>query len=95
MMDSDPKPVGRTEEEELPSVLGIIKEKLRPLLLRKWRHSRASLVAEAMEAGLDDEQLELVLRGFRRGYWTGAVDVSSVKSTDLRSDRPQTKSKIH
>ena len=76
-------------------MLGIIKEKLRPLLLRKWRHSRASLVAEAMEAGLDDEQLELVLRGFRRGYWTGAVDVSSVKSTDLPPDRPLTKSKVH
>ena len=94
-MESDAKPTGRTDEEELPSVLSVIKEKLRPLLLRKWRRSRASLVAEAMEAGLDDEQLELVLRGFRRGYWTGAVDVSSVKSTDLLPDRAPTKSKIH
>jgi len=76
-------------------VLGIIKEKLRPLLLRKWRRSRASLVAEAMEAGLNDEQLELVLRGFRRGYWTGAVDVSSVEPMDLRPEPLPITSKVH
>lgn len=84
-MDSEAKPVpSKTDEEETLSVLGIIKKKLRPVLLRKWQVSRASLVAEAMEAGLSDEQLELVLRGFKRGYWTGAVDVSSLRPTDLR-----------
>lgn len=89
-MSSDTKTTGKTNE-----VLAAIKEKLRPLLLRKWNVSRASLVAEAMEAGLDDEQLELVLRGFRRGYWTGAVDVSSVRSTDLPENPPPTKVKVH
>lgn len=94
-MDSDAKPTGRTDEEEVPSVLSIIKEKLRPVLLRRWRMSRASLVAEAMEAGLDDEQLDIYLRGVRRGYWTGAVDVSSINAKDLRQPRRRTKEKIH
>ena len=93
-MDSDAKAVGKTGEEEL-SVLSVIKEKLRPLLLRKWRRSRALIVADAMEAGLTDEQLQLVLRGFKRGYWSGAVDVSSISPTDLPQKARQTGSKVH
>lgn len=76
-------------------MLGIIREKLRPVLLRKWQRSRASLVAEAMEAGLTDEQIELVLRGFKRGYWNGAVDVSSIRPTDLHQDPAPTEAEIH
>lgn len=93
-MDSDAKAPSRTGEEEL-SVLGIIKKKLRPILMRKWRVSRANIVAEAMEAGLTDEQLQLVLRGFKRGYWTGAVDISSLKPSDLRQDPLPEDSKVH
>ena len=93
-MDSDAKAPSRTPEEVL-GVLGIIKEKLRPVLLRKWRVSRANIVAEAMEAGLTDEQLQLVLRGFKRGYWTSAVDVSSIRATDLHRDPLPEESKVH
>lgn len=81
-MDSDSSRWGKTEEDEL-SVLQRIKEKLRPVLLSKWRASRASIVAEAMEAGLSDHQIELVLKAFRRGYWDGAVDVSSLSPLNL------------
>lgn len=76
-------------------MLGIIKEKLRPVLMRKWRTSRANVVSEAMEAGLSDEQLELVLRGFRIGYWSGAVDASSIKPADLHQDPQLEDSKVH
>lgn len=82
-MDSDAKPASRTDEEDIPSVLSYIQEKLRPVLLRKWRQSRAAIVADAMEAGLTNEQLSLILQGFKQGYWTGAIDISSIKSEDL------------
>jgi len=94
-MNSETKQVGKTGEEDLRSVLNIVKEKLRPLLLRKWRRSRASVVAEAMESGMTNEQLEIMLRAFKRGYWTGAVDVSSIGPRDLRRNREPSGPKVH
>lgn len=95
-MDSDANNTSRTDEEA-PSVLGYIREKLRPLLLRKWRGSRANVVAEAMQEGMTDEELELYLAGFKRGYWDGAVDTASIKPRDLHPGRPRRKktSKVH
>jgi len=96
-MDSDTKtPPGRTSEEEVTSVLGYIKDRLRPILLRKWQRSRANLVAEAMQDGMTDEELRIFLRGVKVGYWTGAVDVSSLKPSDLRQDLASaSESKVH
>lgn len=94
VMDSDANKTGRTDEEPL-SVLGYIREKLRPVLLRKWRGSRANVVAEAMADGLSDDELELYLRGFKKGYWNGAVDTASISPRDLRPGRPKKTGKIH
>ena len=97
-MDSETKTPGRTDEEEVPSVLRYIQEKLRPLILRKWWGTRANVVAQAMEEGLTDEEMALYLEGFKRGYWSGAVDTASIKPGDLRPGRPprRTKtSKVH
>ena len=96
-MDSEVKIPGRTDEEEAPFVLQFIQEKLRPLILRKWRGSRANVVAQAMEEGLSDEDMALYLAGFKVGYWSGAVDTASIKPGDLRPGRPLRKktSKVH
>ena len=96
-MDSEGKIPGRTDEEEAPSVLQYIQEKLRPLILRKWRGSRANVVAQAMEDGLSDEEMALYLAGFKQGYWSGAVDTASIKPGDLRPDPHLQKktSKVH
>jgi len=96
-MDSEVKSTGTTEEEEIPSVLDYLKKKVRSVLLRKWRNTRATFVAEAMAEGMTEEALELYLSGFKRGYWSGAVDVSSVHSKDLRqgSSPPSKTVKAH
>jgi hypothetical protein len=97
-MDSEVKTASRTDEEETPSVLRYIQEKLRPLILRNWRGSRANVVAEVMEEGLTDKELVLYLAGFKRGYWSGAVDTASIKPGDLRpGPRPLRRktSKVH
>jgi hypothetical protein len=96
-MDSEVKTPGRTDEEEAPSVLQFIQKKLRPLMLRKWRGSRANVVAQAMEDGLSDEQMALYLAGFKLGYWNGAVDTASIKPGDLRPGPrlPKKTSKVH
>lgn len=93
-MDSDPNKTGRTDEAPL-SLLGYIREKLRPVLLRKWQQSRASVVAEAMADGMSDHDMELMLRGFKKGYWYGAVDTASISPRDLRPGRPPKTEKVH
>jgi len=94
-MDSDAKPTGTKDEEEPLSVLGYIKEKLRPVLLRKWRSTRANLVAEAMAEGMTEEELGFYLAGIKRGYWSGAVDVSSLNPGDLRPSQRRKTEKVH
>ena len=82
MVASEVKPGGKTGEEVSSSVLALFKQKL-PRLLSKWRRSRATLVAEAMEAELSPEELEIFLKGFRRGYWNGAADVETLNPGGL------------
>ena len=69
-MDSETKTPGRTDEEEVPSVLRHIQEKLRPLILRKWWGTRANVVAQAMEDGMQDPTdkalLKRALKAFRK-----------------------------
>jgi len=85
-MDSDAKP-GRTDEDVAPSLLGRIREKLRPVLLGKWRASRKRAADKAARGGLTERERQLFLGGFQEGYWKGARDVSSISPTDLRPRR--------
>jgi hypothetical protein len=66
-------------------VLATIKEKLRPVLMRKWRTSQEDLLQAALEAGVSEEDLPLFMAGVRHGYWRGAGDITEIKASDLRS----------
>lgn len=84
-VDSEAKP-GRTSEVT-PSLLGMIREKLRPVLLGKWRASRRRAADKAAEAGMKERERQLFLAGFQEGYWKGARDVSAISPSDLRPRR--------
>lgn len=92
-MDSDAKQ-GRTGEDS-PTLLRAIREKLRPVLLRKWRRSRADALASAAEGGLTEEERDLFLAGHQAGYWQGALDAAAIKPSDLRPVPPPKTEKIH
>ena len=85
-MDSETK-MSRTEEAERRSVLNYIREKLRPMLLKKWRTSRATALASAASGGMTEAERDLFLAGHRTGYWQGAVDAAEIKPADLRPDQ--------
>lgn len=87
---------GRTDEDERRSVLSYIREKLRPVLLKKWRTSRATALASAANEGLTEAERDLFLAGHQAGYWQGAVDAAEIKPADLRSPRGRRKpEKVH
>jgi hypothetical protein len=77
-------------------LLGYIREKLRPVLLKKWRVSRATALASAATEGLTESERDLFLAGHQTGYWQGAVDAAELKPADLHQD-PTTRrrSKVH
>jgi len=93
-MDSETK-TGRTREDKSPSLLRYIRETLRPVLLRKWRASRASALLTAAEGGLTESERDLFLAGHRAGYWQGAVDAAEIKPGDLRRRRAKTPENVH
>ena len=96
-MDSETKP-GRTRKEDAPSLLSFIRERLRPVLLKKWRVTRATALASAATEGLTETERDLFLAGHQAGYWQGAVDSATIKPKDLRrvpQDPQDPGSKIH
>lgn len=86
-MDSKNK---RTQTESSgPKILSLILERLRPLLLTRWRRSSREARDAAARAGVQD--VEAFMAGFQQGYWKGAVDVSQerLSSSDLKTPEPQ------
>ena len=77
-------------------MLSYIREKLRPVLLKKWRNSRATALATAANGGLSEGERDLFLAGHQAGYWQGAVDAAEIKPADLRPPRnPRDPEKVH
>jgi len=94
-MESDTK-ASRTKEDERRSVLSYIREKLRPVLLKKWRVSRATALASAASDGMTELERDLFLAGHQAGYWQGAVDAAEIKPADLRPPRDRREpGKVH
>jgi hypothetical protein len=85
--DANTKP-SRSEEEHLPSMLGVIREKLRPILLRRWRRSRANALKAAEDGGLTDRERSAYMAGFTNGWISGAQDIHAVKPSDLQGPAP-------
>lgn len=93
-MDSDPNKEGK-RTEETQTVLDAIKERLRPLFLRKYRASRSQARAVATAAGMNPEQVRLYLKGFEQGWLRGAVDSVEVKPSDLDLPDPAGSKDLH
>lgn len=93
MTDSEAK-LGRTCEEPL-AVLQIIREKLRPLLLRAWSRSRAEAAQEARDQGMSPREHALYLAGFQRGWVAGALDVTRVSPEDLPNSGAPPEGGVH
>lgn len=68
-------------------MLNTLKERLRPLFIRKFRASRQCAREAAIAGGMTDEQVDLYLEGFDQGWLRGAMDSASVKPSDLRPGR--------
>ena len=69
-------------------MLEIIREKLRPLFLRKFHHSKQGAHNNAVKAGMTPKERELYLSGFEHGWMQGAVDATAVKVRDLHPQAP-------
>jgi hypothetical protein len=80
-MDSEPKS-GRSEEATL-SLLGAIRERLKPILLGRWRAARKQVSDRVARDGLTAREQRLFFGGFQEGYWRGARDVTTISPSDL------------
>lgn len=89
-MGSDQDKMSR-RDGDTSNVLNVIKERLRPVFMRKFRRSRDGARQAALAAGMNEEQVELYLEGFDQGWLRGAADSAAVKPSDLRPSRPRTK----
>jgi hypothetical protein len=77
-------------------MLDVIKEKLRPLFLRKYSVSRRAAERAASVAEMTPRERRLFLSGFEQGWMRGAVDATSLSSLDLhQEDRPEDRSDFH
>jgi hypothetical protein len=84
--DANTKP-SRSEEDQLPSMLGIIREKLRPILLHRWKLSRANALKVTEHGGMTERERSLYMAGFQNGWISGAQDIHAVKPSDLQAPR--------
>lgn len=75
----------------VPTVIHAIKERLRPVFMRKFREARGVAKAACLAAGMDDEQAETYLEGFDQGWLRGALDSASIKPEDLHPIRREKK----
>ena len=69
-------------------MLEVIREKLRPLFLRKLHVSKKGAHDTAVKAGMTPHERKLYLSGFEHGWMQGAVDATTVKAKDLRPRAP-------
>lgn len=92
-MASGTKP-SRTAETT-PNVLHVIKERLRPVLLKAWRRSTAEAAAAASTEPLSAREIQIYLQGFQRGWVSGALDMTQVSPTDLQAPDPQELPEVH
>jgi len=69
-------------------MLEVIREKLRPLFLRKFRVSKRGALDNAVKAGMTPRERKLYLSGFEHGWMQGAVDATTVKAKDLHPQAP-------
>lgn len=77
-------------------MLEILREKLRPLFLRKFATSKQVAQQSAVDAGMTPAQLELYLSGFSDGWMRGALDAATVSARDLRPQAPpEETSEVH
>jgi hypothetical protein len=81
-MDSETKP--DSPEGQSKSTLVLLMGRLRPFLIRSWR--KASVRARR-KTELKGAALDRYMEGFQAGYWTGAVDVSQIRDSDLLPSR--------
>jgi len=81
-MDSETKP--DSPEGQSKSTLVLLMDRLRPFLIRSWR--KASVRARR-KTELKGAALHRYMEGFQAGYWTGAVDVSQIRDSDLLPSR--------
>jgi hypothetical protein len=94
-MDSKGNP---NSSEKADSMLAVIMDRLKPILLKRWKLSSRHARRAAKEAGVQD--IKAFMAGFQQGYWKGAVDVSQerLSPSDLPQEDPiltMTKTKLH
>lgn len=68
-------------------MLQVIRDKLRPLIMRKYSASRRGAHQMAVEAGMSPRERKLFMSGFEQGWMCGAKDTTAVTAQDLR--RPE------
>jgi hypothetical protein len=64
-------------------MLEVIRDKLRPLFLRKFSLSKQGAHRATVEAGMTARERRLYMSGFEDGWMRGAVDASTVRARDL------------
>jgi hypothetical protein len=72
-------------------VLNVIKERLRPVFIKKFREARSHAKTACVLAGMSEKQAEVYLEGFDQGWLRGAVDSAAVKPSDLHPARSRPK----
>jgi len=93
-MASEPK---ADSSDSDPSMLANIMDRLKPVLFRRWKKASRAAKRAAKDTGVTD--VDAFMAGFQKGYWSGAVDVSTerLKPKDLppTPELVMTKTKIH
>lgn len=76
-------------------MLGIIREKLRPVLLRRWRRSRTTALKFTKEGGMTERERSLYMAGFHSGWIAGAQDIHAVRPADLQGPDQDPDPEVH
>lgn len=86
--------------DQAGSMLAVIMDRIKPILLKRWNISSRAARKAAKEAGVQD--IKAYMAGFQQGYWKGAADVSQVtlKPMDPHREDSETvlsmaKTKLH
>jgi hypothetical protein len=61
-------------------MLVALMDRLRPLLIRRWRKSAALARAKAKTTDVD---IDSYMAGFQAGYWSGSAETAQITSGDL------------
>ena len=71
------------------SMLETIKEKLRPLLIRRFAASKALARRVTAKSEMSDREKDLYVAGFEHGWIRGASDATEVSPSDLLQYHPK------